>query len=63
MCDLSNFALFHDFIGLRRLSPKSVTGVRLVRHVQVMPNQMLRKFDGYMMPFVDEYIYMTYART
>jgi len=63
MCDLSNFALFHDFVGLRRLSPKSVTGVRLVRHVQVMPYQMLRIFDGYMMPYVDKYIHTIYART
>ena len=34
-CALSNFELFWDFAGLRRLSPSDLTGVRLVRHAEV----------------------------
>lgn len=34
-CALSNFSLFWDVAGLRRLEPADLTGIRLVRHAQV----------------------------
>ena len=34
-CALSNYSLFWDFAGLRRLPPSDLTGIRLVRHAEV----------------------------
>jgi hypothetical protein len=34
-CALSNFSIFWDFAGLRRVSPDQITGARLERHAQV----------------------------
>lgn len=34
-CALNNRSVFWDFAGLRRLQPSEITGVRLMRHVEV----------------------------